>query len=111
MEESLPLSKETINIVAQTEMFYAIYSDNPPATSKHVTIYFGKSSHEHFGHAWILDKSWGGEHAGKWTFNRGDVPIKMDYTPEEYYHDTLEKMLEYFEKDYWDFLTLHFTER
>ena len=49
-----------------------------------------------FGHTWEIH-DWTPELEGKWTFNRGDVPIASEWWPAEYYHDTLQGLLDHLE--------------
>lgn len=99
-----------MDFIAETTNFKVFYSYVPPSDTRHVTICYGEKL-EHFAHAWIMQKDWSLEVAGKWCFNRGDVPIRMHYTPEKYYHESLENMLEYLEEDYEKFLQINLKDK
>lgn len=52
-----------------------------------------------FGHTWDI-RGWGPEEEGKWTFNRGRVPIDQAWWPAIYVHNTLQDLLNHLEETF-----------
>ncbi len=73
----------------------AAYRTDPTDTSLHHSILTHNGAD--VGNAWVIPADWG-EYAGKWTFNRGNIPIALEWWPEQYDHPTLEALLEHIDQ-------------
>lgn len=58
-----------------------------------------ESEPREFGHTWDI-RGWGPEDEGKWTFNRGVVPIANEWWPPIYVHNTLQDLLNHLEETF-----------
>ncbi len=59
----------------------------------------GSNTLEEFAHIWQV-AGWSDDINGKWTFNRSNVCFKYEYWPGEYYHNSIEDMLNYLEGNF-----------